>query len=309
MAQLTDALDDYLGTRRALGFKLERLGKELAGFVAYAEQLGAETITSELAVAWATQPAGRSPIWWRIRLSAVRGFALHRQAFDPRTEVPPMDAVPSVPGSHRAVPYFYSEAEIARLMEEAGKLAHPLHAATYQTFIGLLAVTGMRRGEAIRLHRADVDWSNGILTIRSSKFGKSREIPLAPSTVTALKHYQAKRELLCARPTASQCFFVSIRGTGLTEVNRTFRHLVTKAQIRPRSTRGRPRLHDLRHSFAIRTLVAWYHDGRDVQALLPRLSTYLGHANPIHTYWYLSAEPELLALASARLEQSGEEES
>jgi integrase len=191
-------------------------------------------------------------------------------------------------------------------MEEAANLPPPFRGTTYQTLIGLLAVTGMRLGEAIRLECADVDWEHGVLTIRLSKFGKSRQIPVDPSTLSALKTYDRARDQLCSRSRATANLFVSIRGTRLLQpnVDRTFHHVAGRAGLRPRSPRCRPRLHDFRHSFAIRTLLCWYRAGLDVQAMLPRLSTYLGHTNPANTYWYLSAEPELLALAGQPLEQA-----
>lgn len=306
MSRLSTALQDYLTIRRALGFHLKLVGWVLTRFVAYADEVGAETVTTDLAVAWATQPVDASPVWWKFRLTAVRGFAKHLQTLDPRTQIPPADAV-SAPKC-RAAPYFYSEAEILLLMEEATNLPPAFRGMTYQTLIGLLAVTGMRLGEAIRLERADVDWEHGVLTIRLSKFGKSRQLPVDPSTLSALKTYDQARDQLWSRSAETANLFVSMRGTHLLEpnVDRTFHHVAGRAGLRPRSPRCRPRLHDLRHSFAIRTLLGWYRAGLDVQAMLPRLSTYLGHTNPANTYWYLSAEPELLALAGQRLERAWE---
>jgi integrase len=306
MSRFSAALQDYLAIRRALGFRLKLAGWVLTRFVVYADQVGAERITTDLAVAWATQPADASPIWWKFRLTAVRAFAKHLQTLDPLTEIPPADAV-SAPKC-RAAPYFYSEAETVQLMEEAADLLPPFRGVTYQTLIGLLAVTGMRLGEAIRLEGEDVDWEHGVLTIRLSKFGKSRQIPVDPSTLSALRTYDRARDRLCSRPRATSNLFVSIRGTQLLgpNVDRTFHQVAGRAGLRPRSARCRPRLHDLRHSFAIRTLLGWYRAGFDVQAMLPRLSTYLGHTNPANTYWYLSAEPELLALAGQRLERAWE---
>lgn len=306
MTALRDGLADYLAIRRALGFKLKLAGWALGKFVAYAEEVGAGTITTDLALAWARLPTDRSPIWWRYRLDVVRGFAKHMQWLDPRTEVPPADLVPWV--KSRATPYFYTEAEIVRLMEAASELEPSFRAVTYQTLIGLLAATGMRLGEAIGLDRNDVDWGDALLTIRDTKFGKSRQIPVEASTMAALETYASERSRLCRRPEASTYFLVSIRGTQLLgpNVDRTFHTLTQKAGLTPRSARCRPRPHDLRHTFAIRTLIDWYREGLDIQALMPRLSTYLGHVNPANTYWYLSAEPELLALAAGRLERTEE---
>jgi integrase len=305
MTDLRQALDDYLAIRRALGFKLQRVGQMLPGFVTYMEQAGAATITTELALAWAKQPAGGAA-WWRIRLRAVRGFAQHLQNVDPRTEVPPADLLPAPPT--RATPYLYSESDVGRLMTAARTLASPLKAVTYETLVGLLATTGMRMGEAIRLDRADLDWNNGVLTVRSSKFGKSREVPLHPSTLGALRAYQRRCDQLCPRPKAPS-FFISTTGTRLDQptVGATFVMLARQAGLGPRSPRCRPRPHDLRHSFAVRTLLNWYRAGDNVESKLPLLSTYLGHVSPASTYWYLTAAPELLALASKRLEHALEE--
>jgi integrase/recombinase XerD len=305
MTELRQALADYLAIRRALGFKLERVGKLLPGFITYLDQSGSDTITTELALAWAQQPLG-GRAWWNIRLKAVRGFARYVQSLDPRTEVPLADLLPAPPS--RAIPFLYSESDVARLMEAAKALVSPLKAATYETLVGLLAVTGLRVGEAIRLERADLDWHEGVLTVRSSKFGKSREVPLRPSTLGALHAYQLRRDQLCPRPTVSN-FFVSTTGTRLDQptFGATFIYLVRQAGLPPRSARCRPRPHDLRHSFAVRTLLDWYRAGLDVESRLPLLSTYLGHVSPASTYWYLSAAPELLALAGQRLEHALEQ--
>ncbi len=306
MSMLRAALDDYLTIKRALGFKLKLAGWVLGKFVEYADEGGAEVITSELAIAWARLPADRSPIWWQYRLDALRGFAKHLQVLDPRTEVPPADVFPKV--QRRAKPYIYSEDEVVRLMEAAGHLSPALRGLTYQTLIGLLAATGMRLGEAVRLRRGDIDWSDAILTIELTKFKKSRQIPVDGTTIAALRRYSDERERSCPRPDASDYFLVSMRGTQLLapNVDRTFHELVNQTGLRSPWPRCRPRVHDVRHTFAVRTVLGWYRAGLDVQALLPRLSTYLGHVNPANTYWYLSAEPELLALAARRLEPAEE---
>ena len=181
MTPLPQALADYLRIRHALGYKLERAGKLLPQFLDYLEQIGAETITTEQALAWATLPAGGSERWWAFRLSMVRGFAAYLQTLDPAAEVPPKDLLAGRPP--RATPYLYAEEEIAALLAAAGTLRFALRVATYRTLIGLLAVTGMRVGEAIRLDRGDVDFAHGLLVVRDSKFGKSRELPLHPSTM------------------------------------------------------------------------------------------------------------------------------
>jgi integrase len=301
---MADQLRDYLVMRRSLGFKLERQGPLLADFVAYLDRAGATRITTELVVAWATQPVAADRSWWAARLSAVRVFARHLASIDPDTEVPSADLMPAK--SPRAVPFIYCADDVAALMAAAGRIPTPLVAATYRTLIGLLAVTGMRVGEAIRLNRDDLDRDEALLVVRDSKFGKSREVTLHPSTLAALNQYAALRQRLCPRPSAP-ALFVSTTGTRLIykNVHYRFHELAQAAGLRPRSARCRPRPHDLRHTFAVNTLLGWYRAGIDVQARLPLLSTYLGHIDPGSTYWYLSATPELLALVAQRLEPVG----
>jgi integrase len=301
MSALRRDLDDYLAIRRALGFKLERAGLLLADFVAHLEANEADTITTDAALAWATLPPNGASNWGAQRLSVVRSFARHLHAIDPTHEVPPPGLLPG--RSHRATPYLYADRDIAALMAAARGLRAPLRAATFETLVGLLAVTGLRIGEALRLDRDDVDLVNGVLVIRLSKFGKSREVPLHPSTVDALAAYTRERDRLCRRP-VDRTFFVSTAGTRLLYCNAhlAWLELVRRAGLQPRSATCRPRPHDLRHSFAVRTLLGWYPDGADVHARMPLLSTYLGHVHPGTTYWYLSAAPELLTLVVARLD-------
>lgn len=303
MSKLCKAVEEYLAIRRALGFKLESQEPLLYNLAGYLERAGAVNVSTELAVAWATQPAGRDPVWWSKQLSVARGFAKHMHSLDPLSEVPPADLLPQP--KRRAIPYLYTQAEIVGLMTAARTLSSPLQAAPYETLIGLLAVTGVRVGEAIRLDRADVDLDHELLTIIRSKFGKSRQIPLHPSTVSALRGYARERdEFFPAAKTPS--FFVSTAGTRLIPANirRVFGRMRRAAGLPRRSARCRPRLHDLRHSFAVGTVLSWYRSGADVEALMPRLSTYLGHSDPASTYWYLEAAPELLAVAGVRLEHA-----
>ena len=301
MNDLRHALDDYLAIRRSLGYKLARTGLLLADFVGYLEVNGADTITTDAALAWATLPPNGKSDWWAQRLSVVRAFARHLHAIDPAHEVPPVGLLPG--RSHRATPYLYSDADINALMAAARGFRSPLRVATFETLVGLLAVTGLRVGEALRLDRDDVDLTEGVLTIRLSKFAKSREVPLHATTVDALVAYTRERDRLYRRP-STPAFFISTAGTRVLYCNahHGWLDLVRRAGLEPRSARCRPRPHDLRHSFAVRTLLDWYRDGADVQARMPLLSTYLGHVHPANTYWYLSAAPELLALVAARLD-------
>ncbi len=305
MSALRDALQEYLAVRRALGFKMERDERLLPDFISYLELRGAPAVTTALALEWGKQPPDGHPAWWAQRLGVVRGFAKHVQTFDARTEVPPAELLPHC--TRRATPYLYSPRDIESLMEAARNLRLPLRAATYTTLIGLLAVTGMRIGEAIRLDRQDVDWTHGLLIIRNSKFGKSREVPLHDSTVEALRRYERLRDRHICRPGVPG-FLLSTAGTRLIykNVHRTFLGLVRHAGLQRRSAHCRPRPHDLRHTFAVSTLLGWYRSGADVEVRLPLLSTYLGHSDPNSTYWYLSATPELLSLAARRLERASE---
>ncbi|MBV9327135.1 MAG: tyrosine-type recombinase/integrase [Chloroflexi bacterium] len=299
MNGLREALDDYLAVRRALGFKLKNASYLLPKFVSYLEQSGATVVTTELALAWARQPA-ENPIQWCERLKAVRSFARHLQSLDPRCEVPAAYVLPV--RRSRTSPYLYSKSDIAKLMQAARLLQPPLRAATYETLIGVLACTGLRVSEAIRLDCDDVDYENGVLIIRASKFGKSRAVALHPSTIAALQRYQRLRNEL-ERRALTPSLFVNMRHARLAyrTVNHTYVGLVKHAEIRP-SSAGHVRLHDLRHTFVVRTVLDWHHTGVDVQAKLPVLSTYVGHVDPKSTYWYLSAAPELLALAASRVE-------
>lgn len=302
MSALAQSLDDYLSLRRGLGYKLEDAARILRSFVAFAERVGAVNVTSKLALSWATEPGEASPIWLAHRLSAVRGFARYLQTIDSVTEVPPADQLPA-PGYRPAPPYLFSDADIVALLAAARRLTPPLRAATFEALVGLLAVTGMRIGEAMRLERDDIDWAEGVLIVRGSKFGRSRELVCHHTTVEALRRYQTRRDELCPRPVAGS-FFVTTRGTRLSHasVYPTFHELLATAGLQ-HASRGRPpRVHDLRHAFAVRTLLGWYREGADVQALLPLLSTYMGHIQPASTFWYLSASPELMALATQRLD-------
>lgn len=303
MTGLDVALQEYLLTRRAAGFGLQRSEKLLGQFLEYCHQVGSTTITTEVAVAWAAMPAHASPGWRGQRLRAVRRFAAWRQLTDPATEVPPADALGPT-GNQRAVPYLYQQEEIVALMAATTMLRWPLGQATYETLIGLLAVTGMRVGEAIGLNRTDLDAATRWLSIRTGKDGKTRQVRLSESTIEALADYRRRRDQLCPQP-ATPALLVSSAGTRLLSCNvgSTFRNLVANVGLQPRSSRCRPRLHDLRHSFAVATLTDWYRDGVDVAARLPALSTYLGHVDPKSTYWYLDAAPELMALAADRLQR------
>jgi integrase len=303
-AGLRAALADYLRIRRALGYKLTKDERALRNFVAFLEASGAVRVTTELALDWATLPENAHPASLANRLTMVRQFASYLRTIDPATEVPPSRLLRA--GNRRATPYIYTDSEIAALIDAAAMLRYPLLISTYRTLIGLLAVSGLRVGEAIRLDRDDIDSERGLLIVRNTKFGKTRLVPLHATTIEALDDYIRQRRRLypCPQPRAPAAF-ISAAGTRLiyNSVNVTFRKLARRAGLQPRSPTCRPRAHDLRHTMAVRTVLDAYHTGADPHARLSVLSTYLGHVNPSNTYWYLSAAPELLALAGERLQQ------
>jgi integrase/recombinase XerD len=303
MSSLHRLAEEYLTLRRALGFTLATHGRLLSDLIDHLERAGASTITTRLAIEWAMRSGGRE---MRVkRMSVARGFARYLQTLDPACEVPPAGLLPK--GVRRIDPHLYSEAEIALLLTATATLRSPLRAATYRTLIGLLTVSGIRIGEALKLDRVDVDLADGIVTVRDGKFGATRQLPLHPSTVTALEQYARARDQRWPHP-SSQAFFLSATGTRLfhTNVYKTFQDLLLEAGIAAAPGRRRPRIHDLRHGFAVSTLIDWYRAGADVPASMPRLTTYLGHATPESTYWYLQAAPELLALAASILKQREE---
>lgn len=309
MSALRAAAGEYLLMRRALGFKLTAQGRHLMSFIAFCEEHGAQHVTADLAIEWATRTdrGSGNEVYQARRLDTVRIFARHLRALDPATEVPPADVLSR--RYLRIQPYLYSAEEITALTRAAVGLAPAMRAATWQTLIGLLAVTGMRQGEACRLRREDVDLETGTLVIADSKFGKSRQVFLHPTTVTALRAYEKTRNRAFPEPEAGT-FLVNSRGRPLDpgNIQHTFAALVTATGLQAPPGRRAPRLHDLRHAFTVATMLDWYRDGADVQARLPLLSTWLGHVDPKSTYWYLQAVPELLALAARRLEQAGWQE-
>jgi integrase/recombinase XerD len=301
MSALRQRVDEYLAIRRSLGYKLAAHGPALREFVEWLDQLGATVITADLALAWAQCRLISSPIRERQRLAMVRRFAEYVHATDPRTEVPAKDLLPA--RQERWAPYLYSAAEISALMAAARSLGPPLKAATYETLIGLLACTGLRFGEAAGLDRTDVDTVQGSLLVRFGKNGRSRHVAIHSTTATALATYAGRRDQLCQAP-KSLSFLITTRGGRLSHssVQAVFANLRRQTGLDVRGRHRHPRLHDLRHTFVVRTMLNWYRDGSDVQARLPLLSTYLGHVDPKSTYWYQEAAPELLALAALRLE-------
>lgn len=312
MKPLRAALEEYLSVRRAFGSRLREPGLTLLQFLEFLENEGSDVITNQLALRWAMLPVGVQRATWARRLSMVRKFAAWRSAFDPRTEVPPKGLLSG--HRQRTPPHIYTENEATCLMAEAARLqpSGGIRPWTYITLIGLLASTGLRPGEALALDVADVDLREGVLAIRESKFGKSRFVPVSESTRMALLHYANQRATFRGR-IQTQAFLVSEEGRRILgdAARRTFCHLSVLVGLRPGPSRrpyGRgPRLQDFRHTFATRVLIGWYRAGADVSRELPKLSTFLGHSEVCHTYWYLQAIPELLQVAAQRLKEGGEE--
>jgi integrase/recombinase XerD len=314
MNTLRQAVHEYLSLRRALGFKLIEADRMLHDFVTFMERRHELYITQSLALEWAQRRSNQQPARWAQRLSVVRGFARYRSATDPRTEVPAEGLLPF--RFKRTRPYLYSDDEIRRLLHAALQLPFrgergALRPWTYYCLFGLLSVSGMRLGEARNLKLQDVDLAAGVLTIRGTKFGKSRLVPLHGSTCKVLADYIARRELRWAGRPVSSYLLVSNRGNRLDngEIHRTFYRLSRQIGLRGDTDSHGPRLHDMRHVFATRTLVRWYQSGEDPERRMPILSAYLGHAHIADTQWYLNASPELMREAMRRLEQHWENRS
>jgi integrase len=304
MTKWKKLLEEYLFMRRSLGFKLERDGSLLYGFVEFLEKEKAFYITTKLAIEWVTQSVDVLPARLATRLCIVRLFAKYLSAADPRTEIPPYGLFPY--RRRRKQPYIYTDDEILKLLSAAQGLKSKLGllSHTMSTLLGLLSVTGMRISEAINLDRKDVDLEQKILTVRQTKFGKSRLIPVHISTRDKLHQYALIRDRICPRP-KSPAFFVSERGTRLINwtVRRWFVILSHRIGLRNPGESHGPRLHDFRHRFAILTLLGWYRQGVCTGKNMIALKTYLGHSSINNTYWYISANPELLRLAALRLEE------
>ena len=306
MNTLRESLQEYLELRRGLGFKMHEAGVLLPRFVSFLEERQASYITSRLALEWAQHPAVQ-PAEWARRLCFVRGFARHRSASDSRTEIPPVGLLPH--RSTRARPHLYTEEEVRGLLNAALELpvtwpSTPLRPWVFYCLIGLLSVTGLRISEALNLEVGDVDLENAVLTIRATKLGRSRLVPIHSTTCAVLADYLRRHEQFFGQPISSYVF-VSRQGTRLDigRVHRAFYALSRKTGLRAEGASKGPRLHDFRHCFAVQVLTRWYQSGEDAWRRLPLLSTYLGHVYIAGTYWYLSDQPELMSLAMERLER------
>lgn len=308
MGSLRQAMEEYLAMRRTLGFKLHEAGLRLKDFVSFMEERRARRITSALALTWAQRPHDVQPVIWTQRLGVVRDFARYLSAFEPRTEVPPAGLLPH--RYRRRAPYLYTDQEIQRILATTLDLYPPsgLGRWTYHTLIGLLSATGMRPGEALNLELQDIDLKECVLTVRGSKFGKSRWVVIHPTTRDALSRYLRRRQR-CAAGRAKTYVFRTTQGTSLREGSavHTFRRLTHKIGLRGSRTQRNPRLMDFRHRFALRSLVRFYRSGKDPQRWLPVLSTHLGHAWTKETYWYIEQHPDLMRQAMQRLERRWKE--
>jgi integrase/recombinase XerD len=311
MRTLTEDGRAYVAMRRHLGFKLMRADTQMRQLLAFLRARKARWITTKLAVEFATRDRGSGPKSSKTRWALVRGFARYRAGVDPRTEIPPADLLAS--SSRRAKPYLYSDEEVRRLLQAALDRSSivSLQPSTYYCILGLLAVTGMRVSEVLNLRCDHIDWTRRILTVHETKFGKTRLVPLHTSTVTVLADYERRRRKYLAKYNYGPVpfFFVSRWGRRVnsTSLDRMFWELSETTGLRGQYGGHGPRLHDLRHRFAVETLLRWYRGGRDVDRNMYVLSTYLGHAEPSRTYWYLSCTPELMGEASRLLEKRWEE--
>jgi len=313
MSTIRDSLAQYVAVRRALGTAFYEPALALNHFVDLLEREGAEFITTDLALRWAMAPMLVERATWGRRLSQVRGFAKWMVAIDSRNEIPPRRLLSA--RRRRNPPHIYTDQEIDLLMTRAAGLHSRtgMRALTYSTLIGLLVATGLRPGEAIGLDRSDVDLVNGILSIRESKLGKSRFVPIEESTRAALERYARDRDRLCSLR-LSEAFLVGERGRRLRAgtARSMFVRMSRAIGLRATTEDGRdgygPRLQDFRHSFATGRLVEWYRAGLDMTRELPKLAAYLGHVDVGLTYWYIEAVPELLQLAAGYLDRdcSGE---
>ena len=299
MSVLRTRIEQYLRLRRSFGFTLNKDEYLLAQFASNMEDNGTDTITVDAALAWAVS-AGGTLSWHADRLAVLRRFLLWAHAFDADLTVPPPGMLRQ--GSHRATPYLYSSEQIRDLVRCTGQFQPRLKSLTFATLIGLLASTGMRVGEAINANIGDLD--DAVLTIRDTNFGKTRMLPLHPTTREAVSAYRQELLRELTGPSRTPALFVSHTGSRLRyqSVHADFQRLTVHAGIPNRTGNRRPRIHDLRHTFAVNTMVDAYRDGRNPSEVLPVLSTYLGHARPASTYWYLEASPELLAAAAGRME-------
>jgi integrase/recombinase XerD len=308
MITLTERLDDYIAVRRSLGYDLSFAARVLRGFTRFADQEGTDHFTVDLFLRWKKDFGKADNNTWSARLGMVRVFAAWLEGHDARTEVPPSGLIAGK--LRRSRPYIYSKAEVEMIVARAAKLPsrYGIRGWTCSTLFGLIAVTGLRINEAIALDEGDVDLGEGVITVKRGKNGTARFVPLAPSTVARLRAYRVERTRLLGATTGP--FFMIESGERLTDCCARYNFAIVSQDLGLREPQsfykhGRgPRIHDLRHTFAVRTIIGWYRKGLDPDREMIKLSTYLGHSKPENTYWYIEAVPELLQLASARAERT-----
>lgn len=304
MKSLKHAVEEYINYRCSLGFILTHDKSILNQFVSYMKMKKATYVTREHAIALAklNQHAARES--WAVRLATIRRFAEYWVHMDPRTEIP-TQCLGSCTYPRRA-PYIYSYDEIRRILEycEKSSSAYEIERYSYFTWYGLLATTGMRIGEVARLDRNDLNLAEGIITIHNSKFKKSRHVPLHGSTMDALKGYLNYRDHYIPKPKTSR-LFIDHLGAALSawRVRKIFRQLLSEVGIQ-RTFGGRPRIMDFRHTMAVNTLIRWHKRRVNMDQYIPLLSTYLGHVHLRHTYWYITATPELQRMVASRLKNN-----
>ena len=299
---MVSLVEDYLAVRRQMGFALKIAGMQLLAFARFADRMGHRgPITFDLAVQWAQSPPCRARLTSARRFEVLRPFLKYRSQFDAGTARVPAGYFG--PTHRRLVPHIYTQEEIVALLQATKDLLSPngLRPVTYRTLFGLLAVTGLRISEARHLQSEDVDLAQGVLTVRQTKFRKSRLVPLHPTTVSALKHYVERRKQKLGRR-STEAFFVSDRGASLPcrTVHGTFEKLRARLGWIPRGSYAAPRIHDMRHTFICRSLLHAYQQRQPLDAVVDTLSTYVGHVKVTDTYWYLTAIPELMAIAAQR---------
>lgn len=305
MSPLGQELDRYLTIRRSLGYDLDTSARVLRRFVAFADDQGITHVTPALFLQWQESFGAAGRQTWAARLGMIRLFAQWLHGLDPAHVPPPQGLIPS--RYRRTRPYIYSEAEVAGIVAVAAELpsVYGVRGLVYATLFGLIAATGLRISEALALDIGDVDLESGVLTIRQGKLGKVRLVPLDPSVVHRLQGYIVERDRLLGG--APDALFVAdvVRRISEYAARHTFSLVGQTLGLRPAQRFGRhgrgPRIHDLRHTFAARTMIGWYRAGRDPAAEMIKLTTYLGHTRPEHTYWYIESVPELLELAAGRL--------
>jgi integrase len=304
---LQERVQNYLAERRRLGFELISSGRTLMSFARYVDTRSYQRpLTVELMSEWARRDTRQrdTPVTWARRLKTLRPFARYLRQFEPRTEVPGASIFGPIP--QRLAPHIYCEQEIVDLLAAAHSLTPTggLRPVTYETLFGLIASAGLRVSEAIHLLDADVDLKLGMLTVRQTKFAKSRQLPVHPSVVEALRHYRRTRNRHL-KVTAGMPFFVSKKGKALgsRQVRQTFLQLRQQLGWVNRGAHDAPRIHDLRHAFAVRRVMLWHEQGTDIDQAMLALSTYMGHVKISNTYWYLTAVPELMALAAEKFER------